>query len=51
MLLVRFDKLNGSFLSRPDTIVVPGGGYVRAMELVITPVVEAMMDAKTSEET
>jgi phosphoribulokinase len=34
------DMLNGAFMSRPDTIVVPAGRYVFAMELLLNPVVE-----------
>ncbi len=44
------DKLSGAFLSRPDTIVVPGERYVLAMELIVTPIIERIMDAKTGAE-
>ena len=37
------EMLNGAFMSRPDTIVVPAGKYVFAMELILNPVVESLM--------
>jgi phosphoribulokinase len=36
------EMLHGSFMSRPDTIVVPAGKYVFAMELLLNPVVEIL---------
>jgi phosphoribulokinase len=38
------EMLQGSFMSRPDTIVVPAGKMVFAMELLLNPVIERMMD-------
>ncbi|MCB1852307.1 MAG: phosphoribulokinase [Gammaproteobacteria bacterium] len=38
--------INGSFMSRPDTIVVPGGKMEYAMELILSPVVKAMMEKR-----
>lgn len=35
--------LEGAFMSRPDTIVVPAGKYVFAMELLLNPVIEQLM--------
>jgi len=37
------EMLNGAFMSRPDTIVVPAGKYVFAMELLLNPVIENLM--------
>jgi phosphoribulokinase len=38
--------INGSFMSRPNTIVVPGGKMEYTMELVLSPVVKAMMEKR-----
>jgi len=35
--------IEGSFMSRPNTIVVPGGKIEYAMELLLNPVVSEMM--------
>jgi len=40
------DLLGGSFMSAPDTIVVPAGKKILAMQLIITPVVHQMMENK-----
>lgn len=40
------ELLQGSFMSRPDTIVVPAGKMVFAMELLLTPVIERMMEQR-----
>ena len=40
------EMLQGSFMSRPDTIVVPAGRQVFAMELLINPVIENLMDRR-----
>lgn len=40
------EMLQGAFMSRPDTIVVPAGKYVFAMELILNPVVERLMAAR-----
>ncbi len=37
------EMLTGSFMSRPDTIVVPAGKKIFAMEIILGPVVERMM--------
>jgi len=37
------DILEGSFMSQADTLVVPAGNMVSAMELLINPVIEHMM--------
>ncbi len=37
------DLLQGSFMSKPDTLVVPAGKMVFAMELLLNPVIEQMM--------
>lgn len=36
--------LDGSFLSAPDTIVVPAGKKISAMQLIITPVIRQLME-------
>ncbi len=41
------EMLNGAFMSRPDTIVVPAGKYVFAMELLLNPVIENLMDQRS----
>ena len=42
------EMLEGSFMSRPDTIVVPAGKKVFAIEIIINPVIERMMQAKNA---
>ena len=41
------EMLNGAFMSRPDTIVVPAGKYVFAMELLLNPVIENLMEQRS----
>ena len=38
--------LHDSFMSRPNTIVCPGGKMALAMELIFTPMVWQLMDRK-----
>lgn len=38
--------IDGSFMSRVNTIVVPGGKMGLAMELILTPLIEELMDKK-----
>jgi len=38
--------IDGSFMSRPNTIVVPGGKMEYAMELLLNPVVKRMMERR-----
>jgi len=40
------NMIDGSFMSRPNTIVVPGGKMGFAMELILTPVIHQMIEAK-----
>ena len=42
------DMLGGSFMSTLDTIVVPAGKKILAMQLIITPVISHMMDNRES---
>jgi phosphoribulokinase len=42
------EMLTGSFMSRPDTIVVPAGKKIFAMEIVLAPVIERLMQASRS---
>jgi phosphoribulokinase len=38
--------INGSFMSRPNNIVVPGGKMGFAMEIILTPVIDQMLAGK-----
>ena len=38
------EMLQGSFMSRPDTLVVPAGKMVFSMELILNPVIERLME-------
>jgi phosphoribulokinase len=38
--------LTGSFMSRPDTIIVPAGKNIFAMELLLNPVIENLMEQR-----
>ncbi|RUO34160.1 phosphoribulokinase [Aliidiomarina sanyensis] len=38
--------IDGSFMSRINTLVVPGGKMGLAMELILTPLIERLMDRK-----
>jgi phosphoribulokinase len=40
------EMVDGAFMSNPDTIVVPSGRKILAIELIITPVIERMMQEK-----
>ena len=40
--------IHGSFMSRPNTIVVPGGKMGLAMEIILTPRVHALIEATHS---
>lgn len=40
--------LHGSWMSRPNTIVVPGGKMGLAMEIVLNPIIHDMMEKKRS---
>ncbi len=40
--------LQGSYMSRPNSIVVPGGKMGLAMELILTPRVQELMEIKNS---
>ncbi len=40
------NMLEGSFMSRRNSIVVPGGKMGFAMEIVLAPIIEQMLDAK-----
>jgi len=58
MLVIRFAKpkgidfsyllsmLHDSFMSRPNTIVCPGGKMGLAMQLILTPMIWQLMDRK-----
>jgi phosphoribulokinase len=41
------NMIGDSFMSRPNTIVVPGGKMGFAMELVLTPMIHEMMEKKS----
>lgn len=38
--------IDGAFMSRINTLVVPGGKMGLAMELILTPLIEEIMDKK-----
>jgi phosphoribulokinase len=38
--------IHGSFMSRPNTLVAPGGKMGLAMEVILTPIIREMMDKK-----
>ena len=40
------EMLQGSFMSKPDTLVVPAGKMVFAMQLLLSPVIERMMERR-----
>ena len=40
------EMLEGSIMSSPDTIVVPAGKKVFAMQLILTPVIQKLIDKK-----
>ena len=42
------EMLEGSIMSSPDTIVVPAGKKVFAMQLILTPVIQKLLDKKNS---
>jgi phosphoribulokinase len=42
------NMIHDSFMSRPNTIVVPGGKMGFAMELILTPMIHEMMQKKRS---
>jgi len=42
------NMLDGSFMSRRNTIVVPGGKMGFAMEIILTPIIERMMEARNA---
>jgi phosphoribulokinase len=38
--------IDGAFMSRINTLVVPGGKISLAMELILTPLISELMDKK-----
>ena len=40
-------KIEGAYMSRPNTLVVPGGKMGHAMEVVCTPIIHRMMEEKS----
>ena len=38
--------IQGSFMSRPNTIVVPGGKMGFAMEIILTPMIHELLENK-----
>jgi phosphoribulokinase len=58
VVVIRFNKyrdqhypyllsmIPGSFMSRPNSIVVPGGKMQFAMEIILMPIIERMMEKK-----
>jgi phosphoribulokinase len=39
-------KIGGAFMSRPNTLVVPGGEMVQALEVVCTPIIRQLVPAE-----
>jgi phosphoribulokinase len=39
-------RLPNSFMSRPNTIVLPGGEMLNAMDVICTPMVQELMEKK-----
>ena len=37
------DEIPGSFMSRPNTMVVPGGAMVHALEVICTPIIRSLI--------
>lgn len=40
------EVVNGAFMSRPDTVVIPAVKKILAIELIITPVIEHLLEEK-----
>ena len=40
--------IDGAFKSRPDTVVVPGTSMAQAMDLILTPRIRAMIEARNA---
>jgi phosphoribulokinase len=40
------DRIDGAFMSRPNTLVVPGGTMLLAMELICTPLVCRLLEGR-----
>jgi phosphoribulokinase len=38
--------ISGSFMSRRNTIVVPGGKMGMAMEIIMTPIISALLQRR-----
>ncbi len=38
------DEIPGSFMSRPNTLVAPGGAMVHALEVICTPIIRSLLD-------
>jgi phosphoribulokinase len=38
-------KISGAFMSRPNTMVVPGGNLAHAMEVICTPIILSLIQA------
>jgi phosphoribulokinase len=39
------EKIPGAFMSRPNTMVVPGGAMAHALEVVCTPIIRSLVEA------
>jgi phosphoribulokinase len=44
------DMINGSFMSRPNTIVVSGGKMSFAMEVILAPIMHDLIENKRSQD-
>lgn len=43
--LMLMDKIPGAFMSRPNTLVVPGGAMAHALEVICTPIIRSLIRA------
>jgi phosphoribulokinase len=37
------DEIPGAFMSRPNTLVAPGGAMVHALEVICTPIIRSLV--------
>ena len=40
------NKIDGSFMSRPNTMVVPGGAMTHALEVICTPIIRTLLSTE-----
>lgn len=42
--LMLMDEIPGAFMSRPNTLLVPGGAMVHALEVICTPIIRSLLE-------